>query len=451
MPRIIFGLLTFVYAYLINGVAFAETITVVKDAPDELIMRIVTEYVMGDGDTIVNGRDIATQNAKKLAAEKAGSYIQMERIIVNDSIKRESINTLSTALMSVVIEDEDMTVTVDKRLRLEITVLANLDKKTLMGRLGVLKNDDQQQAKFNAMIDENGKLRKELETLNKRIESLNKEKVANKRVISEKRSDLYTRRNDVLTKIVVSEDNIRRIVMERDLTILAKQGSLKQEEAERDIDINVFKYIKDNIAVTIGEPGFIDNRNGTYDVEMSVSFRYDSEKIYLVLDKYLNIHSADAKNSVWSRVENDKLLYKNPEKIAYGNNIRNPLLRSEMDNTKNSITIHYDDNSGDRRKVSYSEKLFRYILNKSIALEIGNDSMWHTVTIAGKLDTRTFEEKIFKENNNYGLEPSLREVYSFKYSIVPGESGVHLEGATFTLRNVPLKDLKNIQTRVVIK
>ena len=113
----------------------ANSIEIISDTEKKLVLNVSSSYVMGDGDTRVDAKNIALQLAKKSAAEKAGSYVQAERIIQDDEIKKDSISMISTAMMNVEVKSERFSITDSQRTKIELTIQASLDKGSVMAKL----------------------------------------------------------------------------------------------------------------------------------------------------------------------------------------------------------------------------------------------------------------------------------------------------------------------------
>ena len=80
---------------------FANETKTLSSNDKEVVIQVKSDYVMGDGDTRIDAKNIALQQAKNLASEYAGTYVKSELVIENDAMKKEQISTITTALMSV--------------------------------------------------------------------------------------------------------------------------------------------------------------------------------------------------------------------------------------------------------------------------------------------------------------------------------------------------------------
>lgn len=267
----------------------ADTIDVLQDTKNMLILRVQTSYIFGDGDTRVDAKNIALQSAKKLAAEKAGSYVQAERVIQDDEIKKDSIIMVSTALMAVEIKSEKLSITKEQQTKIVIVIEARLDKNSILAKLGILKENIGKKKQVFALQKENTSLRKELLTLNSKLRKL-KTNIKSSRHMN-KRTDLIERRDVVLSKLETNESSVRKVFERGTLFSMAKKSSVASDKAKRDIEFGIWGFIKNNTKINLGEPEFQDNNDGTYNIRVSVKWNMNGQSIVNTLNKYFRGYS----------------------------------------------------------------------------------------------------------------------------------------------------------------
>lgn len=76
---------------LLSNTCYAETKEIVAEGT----------YIMGDGETSTEAQDKALLNAKRVAIEQAGIYIESYSQTVNYQLTKDEINTLSSGMMQI--------------------------------------------------------------------------------------------------------------------------------------------------------------------------------------------------------------------------------------------------------------------------------------------------------------------------------------------------------------
>jgi hypothetical protein len=244
--------------------------------------EVNSSYVLGDGDNKVDARNIALQQAKVLASEQAGTYIEssFESIskVENDlslkSVKRH-IKSISMALTSTTIKEEKYSLTSAGKIELTLFVVAKLNKSSLANRIENLAKDDIKQKKIATLQKQNKELLDKLIELNSKISML---KSTDKPVSTIPSKQLFEERNRILAKIENTEKNIKRVFLEKgSLFKLAFEQDKEHErlikEAKDDIRLNVFDYIKNNIEYEIGELKVVSNHDGTANLVVAVKIK----------------------------------------------------------------------------------------------------------------------------------------------------------------------------------
>src|SRR3989304_218358 len=90
---------------------FMGTLTVlfgiVSPAAEPTVVTAEGKYVMGDLDSKKDARMLALMEAKRIALEKAGTYVESSTEVKNFSLTKDQINALAAGIMSVDILKED--------------------------------------------------------------------------------------------------------------------------------------------------------------------------------------------------------------------------------------------------------------------------------------------------------------------------------------------------------
>ena len=330
--------------------ALADYSEIITNTDAELVIEIEQSYILGDSDTKIDARNIALQQAKQKAAEMAGSYVESERIIENDTIKYENIRTISTALMQTKVKDEVLSVNDLGQVQITLTAITSLDKSSILAKLGLLEDDNQKQQQVNYLQQENDRLQQELGELNKKLATFQQSQQSGT-IQAKPRQELAQRRDEIFTAIEQNKNSISAIFERGTLLAMAKQGSQDFEAAKIDISTNVWNYVVNNTDVSLGEPKFLDNGDGTYNIEIKVDWLIKPGPILRVLNKYF-----------WSY---------NGRPIVYA-----PTTEPFTHRTHDVIEINRFTNEEESKKVPYADRLFEYYSSKSILLRLtaGNKS-----------------------------------------------------------------------------
>jgi len=388
--------------------AFSSQSKIIEDSGERLLVQITSSYVLGDGDTRIDGKNIALQNAKKAAAEMAGSYIEAQMHIVDDEIKNDSIKVISTALLSTKVLQENISLTADQRTRVQLVVEADLDKKSLMAKLGTLKNNSHKKGQILQLKKDNEALRKELSALNQQIASLKTEK--KNAVVKKPRPELMERRDQVLSKIEINEESIRKVFAKGTLFSLAKKSSRDFDAAKEDIENNVWKYIQKNLDLTVGEPRFKDNGNNTYDIEVPISWKIFDRPIMEKLNKYF-----------W----------------AYD--------KKKLSSRNSNVQISGFSNKGEKKKLAFSDRLFNHLTSKVVAINLS--ASHYSTSIQISACRKSFFDKVIK----CGGRKTAR--YDIQFALSSSQEGP-FDSNPAIIKNVPISALESltaIDAKVVVE
>ena len=102
-------------------------------------------------------------------------------------------------------------------------------------------------------------------------------------------AELYNERKEVLSNFENNKNAIKKIFGKGTLLSMAMKSTSDFEDSKNDIDQNVFKYIKNNTKITIGDLRILPNKNGTYDITVPLHWEHDTKKIKETLSKYFEV------------------------------------------------------------------------------------------------------------------------------------------------------------------
>lgn len=130
------------------------------------------KYTMGDNDTKNDAKRICFLEAKRLAIEKAGTYIESSTEVKNFKLTRDEIRTFAGAIVKVDIASEEIKFIGETQVVL-ITVKADVDIDSFRERVMQIKSDRElekrviaQQRQLQGMEDKLKQLQQQLTTKN---------------------------------------------------------------------------------------------------------------------------------------------------------------------------------------------------------------------------------------------------------------------------------------------
>ncbi len=353
------------FTALLSTVTYAS-IEVLLDNEKSLILSVGSEYVLGDSDTRIDARNIALQNAKLMASESAGSYIQSHTTIINDDISKNSVIVASSAVMKTDIKSEDFEFTGDNRTKIILVAWVDIDKKSLFGKLDDIISDDSKREQVLALQDKNSHLVRQLAQLNKQINNQSTHSLEAPKILNKSDQNLISQRNKILATLVNNENTIRKTFEKGSLAFVFKKSQNKHErvlskfeQAKMDIDNNILGYIKNNANIKLSDPEVYANGNGTFNLEVKVEWYIDNFQVLPVFNKYF-----------WG-IDKQPITYS--EKLASASSTKKIPY----------ITVSKYINSSDDQKHRFSNKLYEYLSKRSVYLQLNAGGFTGNIKIAG--------------------------------------------------------------------
>jgi hypothetical protein len=215
---------------------------------NDIEVEVLGEYVMGDNDTKLEARRIALENAKLLAVEKIGTYLESHTIVKNGKLTKDEINSYASAIIKTEVVSEKVSVIENKTTVYNIRIKAKVDASVLKTKVKEIQLDSQRAKQVTTLQNENLRLLKELESLSNELKS--------DKVIAYKK--LRKRRENVLEKLDKNENSIRIAFEKGTLFNLALKNSDDLSKAKLKID-KLFQFIYDNTSFKIGQPEVRNN------------------------------------------------------------------------------------------------------------------------------------------------------------------------------------------------
>lgn len=149
---------------ILLGITMTMLFVTLSRAAEPTIVTAEGKYVMGDLDSKKDARMLALMEAKRMALEKAGTYIESSTEVRNYSLTRDQINTLAAGVMSSEILKEDWTMS-GQNMMATIVIRATIQVDNLRNRITALHDDEKP-------LDDSGEIRKQLAALQKELADL---------------------------------------------------------------------------------------------------------------------------------------------------------------------------------------------------------------------------------------------------------------------------------------
>jgi tetratricopeptide (TPR) repeat protein len=133
-------------------------------AAEPTVVTAEGKYVMGDLDSKKDAKMLALMEAKRIALEKAGTYVESSTEVKNFSLTKDQINTLAAGVMSVDILKEDWTMS-GQNMMATIVIRATIQTANLRNRITAMHDEEK-------TLDDSGEIRKQLAALQKELADL---------------------------------------------------------------------------------------------------------------------------------------------------------------------------------------------------------------------------------------------------------------------------------------
>lgn len=133
-------------------------------AAEPTVVTAEGKHVMGDLDSKKDARMLALMEAKRIALEKAGTYVESVSEVKNFRLTKDQINTLAAGVMSVDILKEEWKLSGENMVA-TILIRAQIDTTNIRGRITAMHDEEKN-------VDDSGEIRKQLAALQKELTEL---------------------------------------------------------------------------------------------------------------------------------------------------------------------------------------------------------------------------------------------------------------------------------------
>ena len=145
------------------------------------VIEADSNYIIGDNDTKVDARRIATQEAKRKALELAGTYVESLTQVKNYQLTKDEVKLYTAGVLETEVVSEQMRGTTDHP-EIYIKTRCKIDTAALMTQIDRYRENEDLKEQLDASARENEDLRKERDGLVKQLAAeKDKEKAAETR------------------------------------------------------------------------------------------------------------------------------------------------------------------------------------------------------------------------------------------------------------------------------
>jgi len=187
------------YVFILLCLIFLISLPLQANA-DIKIIETESSYIMGDNDSKIDARRIATQEAKRKALEYAGTYVESLTEVKNMSLAKDEIKAYTAGIVETEIISEEMKGT-SAHPEIFIKARCKIDTAVLIGHINNFRKNEDLKEQLNSALKENESLKKERDNLTSKL-SAEKDK--------SKAEDIRKKLGNVLAK-EEANDEVKKI------------------------------------------------------------------------------------------------------------------------------------------------------------------------------------------------------------------------------------------------
>ncbi|MBI5203334.1 MAG: tetratricopeptide repeat protein [Nitrospirae bacterium] len=132
------------------------------------IIETESSYIMGDNDSKIDARRIATQEAKRKALEMAGTFMESLTEVKNMALAKDEIKAYTAGVVETDIISEDMKGT-SAHPEIFIRARCKIDTAVLIGHINSFRKNEDIKEQLNGALKENESLKKERDNLTSKL------------------------------------------------------------------------------------------------------------------------------------------------------------------------------------------------------------------------------------------------------------------------------------------
>jgi len=221
------------------------------------------EYIMGDNDTVIEAKKLALQDAKRLALEKVGTYVESTTEVKENAVTRDEIRQYSAGIVKVREVNEERRLLENKATLIRVHVVATVDPGVLVKQLLALRDRKDVEQKAKKLSIENDALRKDIEQLNAQLKGA---------LSGKQHQQLRLKREAALDRILENDKGLTMLVSGEELV----KVSLLERQKKQDDRQLVKRFLKEVAAayrIDSREPEVEDNGDGTSNLSIHYSIQ----------------------------------------------------------------------------------------------------------------------------------------------------------------------------------
>lgn len=316
----------FLLAFLWMAYGHANT-TILEESEDRVVVRSVGEYQMGEGDSKVDARKVALAQAKRLATEKAGTYLESRLKVDGGQVSSRDVTAVAAGYLQSVVLEEDVSLEANDRMVYRITIRAEVDKTALREKVKDLREDPKKDARIKKLQKRNGQLEKRLRDLTERIQE-----------VKDARAEaLFQQREKVLTQISENRAQVKKTLEGKTMLDLAQQGERRWKRIKNKLKTHFWPKLKEQAHFELGKLSADRNGDGSSNVSIRVTAGVNSGEALAWLRKHMTLAS-----------------------------------HVDAGHERESVLTGFSkfDNEGADKKRPYSKKLFNEIVGSTFGVEV---------------------------------------------------------------------------------
>jgi len=149
--------------------AFMLSVYLVSHVHAEIkILEADSTYTIGDNDSKIDARRIATQEAKRKALELAGTYVESMSVVKNYQLTKDEVKSYAAGVLETEVVSEEMRGTTE-RPEIYIKTRCKIDTDVLTAQIDRYREDEDLKKQLDAFSKENDDLKKERDALVKQL------------------------------------------------------------------------------------------------------------------------------------------------------------------------------------------------------------------------------------------------------------------------------------------
>jgi len=282
------------------------------------------EYALGDGDSKTTARELALEQIKIKASNKAGSYIHSTSTLVNEQFS-ENIQVIGASMVMLSGIQEHLT-TNNNRITLFVTALARIDESELKRRIDAMQRDKAKAKQITQLTKDNELLSVELRTIRLLL--------AKKQSNSTEVASILKRQSSLLKRFEYNAAAVKRVFTQGTLFQMAQTSSAKLEQVKAQLETEFFGALMQT-QVKAEIVSVIDNEHD-FTALVNVSWSMSKSLTFNTLNKHLSHYKLD----------------------------KGKLLKTE------TLSLNSNNNVGGKGKTTLSEQLFNYLGKQHVYIEI---------------------------------------------------------------------------------